>query len=140
MKTWVTKLLLLAALMGIDFAYLTYVLPNCSYPGLYFYAGLVGVATVVFLRIFGKSRLVRRLQILHAVWIAIHAYGFAIYMLYFPPISYNCFQVILNIAQIYLIISYRDDTTEFIYDFCRRHDLCYDDSNLCRVHHTGKNK
>lgn len=133
MKNWVIKFGILIALLCIDYTYRSFVVPNFDYPVLYFYAGLAGILTVAFLRLFGKSVLVKRLQILQIIWVAVHAYGFVIYMVYFPPVSYNFIQVILNIAQILIIIVSTNDTTEPIHDFCRVSHVHNDDSDLRRI-------
>ena len=134
------KLAIVASLFGIDYLYRVYVVTLNDFPRQYFYAGLCSMFVIFFLRLFGKSKLTVNLQILYVVWIVGHAYGFVIYMLYFPPFSYDYLQVILNVAQIVVFIAYDHDTRNRFHDPNRSNHFRNDDRDLSRIYYTGENR
>jgi len=133
METLVIRLALFVLLYGIDFAYSITIADMNDYPFQYFYAGLAGIFTVCMLGFFRYSKIARDLQVIHITWIAVHAYGYVIYMLYLPPDSYNQVQIILHIAQIFRLLWNRHDDTNPVDDYYRVSDVPYHDFNLRRI-------
>lgn len=114
MSTLRIRIGLFIALYSIDLLYYYFVATSYPYPLAYFLAAIAGVFTVFSLSLFGQSRLVRDMQIIHVVWIGAHAYGFVIYMLYFPPKTYDNIQIFLHFAQIIrLCLVTNDDSNHF---------------------------
>lgn len=113
---------------GIDFAYSKFVVPINDFPMQYFYAGMFGVLTAFVLYFLEKSKLQKNLIILHIFWIAIHCYGFIIYMCYIKPYSYDLAQTGMHIVQI-IIIGVGNDG---ISDYWRSH-IRHNDFNLYRI-------
>lgn len=85
------------------------------YPLQYFLAGIAGALTVLLVGFMGTSILVRDVQIIQTTFIAVHLYGFIIYMLRFEPDNYDNIQTVLVWFQILWILFARHDV--------RRHRL-----------------
>lgn len=105
---------LILALYGID---ALYSLIDAPYPLAYFLAGLAGVLTVWLLPLFGNSKLVKDIQILQTIWVAVHALGFVLYMFGFDPDFYDNIQIFLNLTQIlWLVWARHDDSNYSLHD------------------------
>lgn len=128
MKDWALRLRLILLVYGIDFAYSSFVVPLRDFPKQYIYAGLAGVLTVSVLSLLKRSQVKQNLMALHIVWIAVHCYGFIIYMAYWTPDSYEYLQTGLHVTQI-LILGWGNDGVGNY----RNTDLRHYDFNLRRI-------
>jgi hypothetical protein len=104
-----TRLALAIALYSIQLAY-GRLLGEPSFPMTYFYAGVAGVFTVATLSFFGRSLIIRDVQLIQTVWVGIHALGFVMYQAGMPPNTYMSLQTFLEIYQ-------------FLWIFWARHDI-----------------
>lgn len=95
------RLSLLLLLYSIDGLYQCIYAP---YPLAYFLAGLAGALTVWLLPLLGNSKLVKDIQILQTIWVAVHALGFVLYMFGFDPDFYDNIQIFLNLTQILWLV------------------------------------
>lgn len=90
MRHYKIRLLIAFSFIAIDYLYGIMNYGNDKYPLHYFYLGAIDTVILFLLpHLFGKSPLVHDLQRLNYCAVIAHFYGFCIYMLYLPPISYN---------------------------------------------------
>jgi hypothetical protein len=87
---WKSRCIIAVGLIVIDYLYgLINSGPN-KYPMHYVYLGLIdGGIFFALPKLFGKMPLIRDLQRLNYCAVIAHFYGFCIYILYFPPLTYN---------------------------------------------------
>lgn len=122
------RLGLFAALYSIDALYQWLLNDLDVFPLNYFYAAIVGGITVGILFMFGSSKIVKDIQIIHIIWVGVHAVGFIMYMCYLPPDVYNGSQYVLHIVQLLWLIFARHDI--------QRLRLYHDRSNRVSNDHT----
>jgi len=91
----ITRLLILLMLFAIGKAYAWSIPNGAGYPESYLISGIIDTFVVCSLSLFGRSNLVRDIQKINLLSVVAHLYGFIIYMMYFPPYSYDIILTIL---------------------------------------------
>lgn len=109
------------------------------FPWQYFFAGISGVFSVWFIGLLGSEKIVRDAQIFQTIFIAIHGYGFFIYMIGLDPDSYDNMQFYLLMVQTLWIIWARHDIRgNNLYDH-GNDKFFHFNFNMCMPFHREKN-
>ena len=131
-----TRLALILTLYGIQLAY-SQLLGEPSFPMTYFYAGIAGVFTVATLSFFGRSLIIRDVQLIQTVWVGIHALGFVTYQAGMAPDTYMSLQTFLEIYQFLWIFWARHDIRDHRTDDHGRDGFCKPNNTL---HHFNNSR
>jgi len=141
MKNWLFRLFVLALLYAVDLAFRFAIVDNVEYPINYLAAIIFGGLTVGILNaLFIQSKLIRCLMLLQVSWIVVHLFGLILWLWYFPPDMYNDAQVILNIAQIAILIGMSGDDKHNFTDNFRRIGYGLRHHRMLRDNHQRKNR
>lgn len=134
MNTWITRFCLIATLYGMQFAYVK-LLGEPSFPITYFYAGVAGVVTVTTLSFFGKSLIIRDVQIIQTVWVGVHALGFVMYQTGMSPDTYMTLQTFLEIYQILWILWARHELRDHRFNDHGSDGVHKPDNSMYKLNH-----
>jgi len=103
------RILIMCCFLGVQWIYNCTLLDVVPMPFAYFTMAISDALIYITLPLFGYSRLTADLQDINYFAIKLHAFGFAIYMLYFPHVTYNYAIYILAIIQYVRLFYMADD-------------------------------
>jgi hypothetical protein len=110
-----------------------------NYPAVYLIEAAIDTVIVCALPLFGKSSLVTALQKINLASVAIHLYGWAIYMAYLPPLTYDAsLTIIVCLQWARLFWATHDDTNNSNNNF-RCDSFLYACFGVSRINQKGKN-
>lgn len=127
-------------LFAIGKAYAWSISNGAGYPESYLISGVIDTFVVCALSLFGRSNLVRDIQKINLLSVVVHLYGFIIYMMYFPPYSYDIILTILAIAQWCRLIWVTNGDNNSIDNNFRVDSFLDSHHNLHKSNHAGSNK
>jgi hypothetical protein len=123
MTSWLTRLAAALFILWSAALYSYFCTPKV-FPAYYFEVGTFDCFMVCALPLLGNNAVIRDLQKINFCAVAIHGFGFVIYMLYFPPAAYNAALVGLKVLEWTRLLMVRHDDN--LPGNCFRLDLVFD--------------